>query len=61
MLYIEGEHPTQAINWNYLSVHGRERRWLAEFRLCEQPFNELLGMVRPKLEESQPRNLNMKE
>jgi hypothetical protein len=61
MLCIEGEHPTQAMNWNYLAVHERERRLLTEFRMYKLNFNELLGMVSPKLEESQSRNLNMRK
>jgi hypothetical protein len=60
MLCIESEHSAQA-NWNYLPVYERERRWLTKFRMYEQNLNELLGMVSPKLEESQPRNLHMRK
>jgi hypothetical protein len=61
MLCIEGEHLTQAINRSYLPVHDQGRRWLTEFRVYEQNFNELLGNVSPKLEGSQPRNFNMRK
>jgi hypothetical protein len=61
MLCIEGEHPTQAMNWKRLPVHERERWWLTELRMYEQIVNKLLGMVSPKLEESRSRNINMRK
>jgi hypothetical protein len=46
--------------WNSLPDHEYERRWVAEFRMKEPVFRELLELVKKYVGTSEPRNSNIR-
>lgn len=53
---IENKHEDESKNWAALPQHEVERRWLAEFRMPEDVFEELLALVQPHMQDSVPQN-----
>jgi hypothetical protein len=53
---VENRHEDNNKNWAALPVHERERRWVAEFRMPEDVFLQLLQDVLPHLSPSIPQN-----
>jgi hypothetical protein len=46
--------------WSFLPDHEYERRWVAEFRMKELVFRELLELVKKYVGTSEPRDSNMR-
>jgi hypothetical protein len=46
--------------WTPLPDQESERRWMAEFRMTEAVFRELLGLVKQHVGTSLPKNSNMR-
>jgi hypothetical protein len=54
---LEGKHVDESKNWRSLPPDELDRRWIAEFRMTEAVFLELLELVSLHLQPSVPQNV----